>query len=611
MGRRLPLRTGLIAVLLLVGINVTNKGRITAAEPTHAKTSEQPVLDKAAEAKPATVRDAVAKTLQQPSAEVDKRAEQVLREAAKTLMAIQSIEFRAERDELLATVPRGPNIKLPDGWTGHLKDSYLFRSNGNAFRVDSFDTHGIAERSKCFTGTLFQIRDEKLSAYRESKHRMGNAPETPFPSPISEAYTWAYPMNGFRSWEELRSHESWNDLAKRARFIGEATSEGKTILTVEVQRQSSSGKAFLYSIDFDKEHGYTPVAWSSYSLPDRNPSGATVIKRWIDADAGAAGRVRIPIEVENKSTSISGVIRIAEDTLHINQPIDDDVFTLSQSRIKHNLGPYGLDEKTADFFKPRGALAERLTSAQAVACRNNQHVLLILGDADTKASQRLFDLREKDWRRPLYDYQQVAIAKNDSAATDSFKTTYPDLAGLDWPAFVVLDEAGKVLGSRSLSLSGTDTAAESAKVGDFLAKQAPEKLDAEKLLGDALARARREDKKVFLQETGIYCAPCQLLMQYWEKHQDVLDPNFIYLKIDRARLAHGDDVMKRLRPADSIGIPWIAILDADGKVLETSLGFPSTEPKDIDEFLRFLAKTAPRLTKEQLAALRSDLDVRR
>jgi hypothetical protein len=175
----------------------------------------------------------------------------------------------------------------------------------------------------------------------------------------------------------------------------------------------------------------------------------------------------------------------------------------------------------------------------------------------------------------------------------------------------VLDEAGKVLASRSLSLSGADTAAESAKVRDFLANYAPEKLDAENLLADALARARREDKKVFLQETGIYCAPCQLLMQYWEKHQDVLDSNFIYLKIDRARLTHGDDVMKRLRAKDSIGIPWIAILDAEGKVLETSLGFPSTEPKDIDEFLKFLVKTAPRLTTEQLARLRSDLEVRR
>jgi hypothetical protein len=358
----------------------------------------------------------------------------------------------------------------------------------------------------------------------------------------------------------------------------------------------------VYSVNFDKQHGCVPVAYSTYLVPGRKYNGTVEVKRWSDKDAGDGKRVRIPIEIEEKSPHVNGVFRIVESTLRINQPIDLDLFSLPRTRAKQIWG-----ETAAGLFKPAGSLDERLDAAQAIARRNDQRVLLILGDADSEASQRLFDLREKDWRRPLYDYQQVAIAKNDSAATDSFKKSYPDLAGLDWPAFVVLDQAGKVLGSRSLSLSGADTAAESAKVRNFLAKYAPEKLDAEKLLADALGRARREDKKIFLQETGIYCAPCQLLMQYWERHQKVLESNYIYLKIDRARLTNGDEVMKRLRPKDSIGIPWIAILDAKGKVLETFVGFPSKEPKDIDKFLHFLAKTAPRLTAVQLADLRSDL----
>jgi hypothetical protein len=40
MGSRLSPSTGLLAVLLIAGMNVTNKGRITAAEPTHAKATD-------------------------------------------------------------------------------------------------------------------------------------------------------------------------------------------------------------------------------------------------------------------------------------------------------------------------------------------------------------------------------------------------------------------------------------------------------------------------------------------------------------------------------------------------------------------------------------------
>src|SRR4051794_11808986 len=91
-------------------------------------------------------------------------------------------------------------------------------------------------------------------------------------------------------------------------------------------------------------------------------------------------------------------------------------------------------------------------------------------------------------------------------------------------------------------------------------KHAFDKPDAERLLADAMARAKEEKKRVFLQETGIYCAPCRLLSRFFEKHASVLDQHYIYLKIDPARSVHGPEVIKRLRTDGSVGIPWIAIL---------------------------------------------------
>ena len=63
------------------------------------------------------------------------------------------------------------------------------------------------------------------------------------------------------------------------------------------------------------------------------------------------------------------------------------------------------------------------------------------------------------------------------------------------------------------------------------------------------------------------------------------------------------------------GFPWLAILDADGKVLATSnkpddgsnIGFPS-QPDEIDHFLHILRTTAQRMTPDDFAKLKTYLE---
>jgi Thioredoxin-like len=534
---------------------------------------------------------------------IDERAKEILNKAASNLMAIGSIEFRAERD-MEFTFPK-VDPKLVKDLPSRAKDSYLFRCDGERWRVD--ESLGRSE-SYSFNGTMFQYLSTELSAFRESKHRMGTRPQVAFPHPINYAYLWVFPANGFLSWDELRDRKNWNAAAIRAKFVPEAKQENTSLVTVEVSRVATSGQTFLTSIDFDKEHGYSPAAWRSYLMPDRKSSTTVVVKRWADFDDGAGRRIWLPIEVNIKSATVSGAVCFVGHTLHVNQPIPEEDFTLPRSAAKHDLGPYGLDEKTADFFKTRGPLDERLATAKDDARRNHQRIIVIFGDPDVEASQRLFELREKDWRRPLYEYQQVPIGKNDLSAVEAFRKIYPKLANLHWPGLVVLDGAGKALDSLDVSLSSADSATESVKAQEFLQKNALEKPDAERLLAGAVAKAKEENKKVFLQETGIYCAPCRLLSRFFERHASVLDQNYIYLKIDPARSIHGPEVIKRLKTDGSVGIPWIAILDQDGQVVASELGYPSHEAKEIDEFVALFSKTAPRLTAEQLKDLRSDLE---
>jgi hypothetical protein len=588
MGTRLA-----VLATLALSLLASNSGTpwAAAAEPSLARTDGPPADASATQAEPQ---------------QIDERAKQILDKAASNLMAISSIEFRAERD-MKFDFPKAdaPGVsELPSG----AKDSYMFRCDGDLWRVDEFKEDGSHLESYSFNGKLFQALSVEFSTFRESKHRMGTRPQVPFPHPISQAYEWVFPVKGnylTSNWDELRDRGEWNALTKGARYIGRAKPE-TTIETLEVTRIINSRPAFTYSIDFDKERGYAPVSWS---VPQRNTAPITVVvKRWADIDSGSGRRIWLPVEASYDSSDIKGTVRIVESTLRVNQPIAEEVFTLPRSAAKHDLGPYGLDEKTADFFKTRGPLAERLTNAHDDALLNRQRVLVIFGDPDAECSQRLFELREKDWRRPLYEYQQLPIGKNDVAAIHAIRKTYSNLADVKWPSLVVLGETGKALDSLALSSSSAGITTDSVKTVEFLKKYALEKLDAERLLAGALAKAKGEDKKVFLQETGIYCAPCRRLSRFFDKHAGVLDQNYVYLKIDAARTTHGPEVIKRLRTDGTIGIPWIAILDQDGKVVTTELGFPSHEAKDIDEFLAMFSETAPRLTAEQLKELRSDLE---
>lgn len=592
--RAIALAAAAISVVIVIGSDpfFRNLRRLNAAEPTRHAPS-------ATETAPLqTPADSGGKPVEH---EIDQRAKQVLDKSAKNLLLIESIEFRAELVPAVALAAdrRNPMKNVPP----RVLCSYLFRCDGDKWRVDEIMGTATEPESYSFNGESFQFLSAKLSAFRESKHRMGSRPQCPFRSPIGYAYFWAFPRDGFVSWEELRDRDNWSAIAKRAKYVGETSSKSQSIVTLEVERVSTGGKAFLYLVDFDKEHSCVPVAWSSCSLPDRQPSSEVAVKRCVDVGAGMGRTVRIPVEVEH-----GGAVRIIEDTLRVNQPIDDRVFTLPRDRAKHDLGPYGLDEKTADFFKQRGPFSKRLATAQEDARRNHQRVLLIFGDPDTESSQRFFELREKDWGKQLYEYQQLPIGKTDAVAVEAFRKSYPKLTDLGWPAIVVIDESGEALGSLSLTLSADALALEATKAREFLDRYAFEKPDAERLLADALALAKREDKKVFLQQTGIHCAPCQRLSRFMEEHADVLDRSFVYLTIDAARSLRGPDVIKRLRTDGSIGIPWIGILNADGNVVATQLGFPSTKSNEIEDFVTFLSSNAPRLTAEQLAQMRSDLN---
>jgi len=222
-------------------------------------------------------------------------------------------------------------------------------------------------------------------------------------------------------------------------------------------------------------------------------------------------------------------------------------------------------------------------------------------------------------RQTLYDFRTLAIPTVGERAAEAAELATdlglpPTIANS--PRIAIVNAEGNVLAWTSVA----DLIAEGGTVSPdrllaFLQPHAPARLDARQLLEDALARARAENKRVLVQQTATWCGPCWLLSRFLDQHRPIWEKDYIWVKIDE-RWEHAREVIDPLRRGAEGGIPWMAILNAEGQVLVTSngpdgenVGFPSaSEPNGIRHFVRMFQTTAQRLTDDDLARLRQALE---
>ena len=93
----------------------------------------------------------------------------------------------------------------------------------------------------------------------------------------------------------------------------------------------------------------------------------------------------------------------------------------------------------------------------------------------------------------------------------------------------------------------------------------------------------------------------------------LISQDYIDVKIDTEKMLHGAEVAARLRKGRAGGIPWIVILDTNGKELINSdaptgnIGCPVT-PEEIKWFMTMIEKTARNLDSKEQGMLRSELE---
>ena len=108
----------------------------------------------------------------------------------------------------------------------------------------------------------------------------------------------------------------------------------------------------------------------------------------------------------------------------------------------------------------------------------------------------------------------------------------------------------------------------------------------------ALQRARAENKRVILDFGGNWCGDCQVLDIYMHEAPNaaLLAKNFVVVHVDIGHMDHNVDVAEKYNIPLKRGVPALAVLDADGKLLYSQQhgdfeNMRNMQPGDVTDFL--------------------------
>ena len=224
-------------------------------------------------------------------------------------------------------------------------------------------------------------------------------------------------------------------------------------------------------------------------------------------------------------------------------------------------------------------------------------------------------------KKLLYEYDVVRVDvgrfdKNTDLAAE-YGVTLESI-----PRLTILDADGKPIAQHDTvafeTHEGDKQGHDATKLLAFLTEHQAPYLDAAQVRDAAFARAKAEQKRVFLHFGAPWCGWCRKL-ESWMAQPEIaalLAQDFVDLKIDTDRMRGGAEMLKAQRIAagldDGGGIPWFVLVDADRHPLANSegpdgnTGFPYEEP-EIAHFGKMLELARVRLTDADIATLRASL----
>jgi thiol:disulfide interchange protein len=142
-------------------------------------------------------------------------------------------------------------------------------------------------------------------------------------------------------------------------------------------------------------------------------------------------------------------------------------------------------------------------------------------------------------------------------------------------AFLALAASASIAGCKSSETAVVPSAAAPAKRQPVTAVPAIKKhlysaeADPKAEIASALKQAKLENKRVILDFGGDWCGDCQVLDIYLHQSPNVelLDKNFLLVHVDIGNFDKNLDITDKYNIPLKKGVPALAVLDADGKIL--------------------------------------------
>jgi thiol-disulfide isomerase/thioredoxin len=277
--------------------------------------------------------------------------------------------------------------------------------------------------------------------------------------------------------------------------------------------------------------------------------------------------------------------------------------------VKHKPVP-----KREPIYNPKADSKADIAAALKAATLDHKRVLIMYGGNWCSWCYKLHDLFKQDSEIATVlrnEFVRVMIDVDTQQKLMDHYVKKSEQHGV--PFLTVLDTDGKVLINQETGALEDGPKHDPKKVKAFLKKWSALAQDADVVFAEGLAQAKRESKRVLFHVGAPWCGWCRVLDRFLRENESLFATDFINLKIDEDRMTNAHRLIKRLRQGKTDGIPWIAILDADGKTLATSdipktgnIGFPSA-PEEIRHFMGMLRQTSQRTTPQQLAAIEKRL----
>jgi beta-lactamase regulating signal transducer with metallopeptidase domain len=211
----------------------------------------------------------------------------------------------------------------------------------------------------------------------------------------------------------------------------------------------------------------------------------------------------------------------------------------------------------------------------------------------------------------LADYAVLGFDRDDSrSAAES--AAFLGRQKIPMPAhedtiLAVIDVDGSLISSITGAQISAGKPTASAQLGRWLRRNAAPLPDAEQLLADALAQAKRENKRVLVRRSSAHCDPCERLTRYLDSYKSLIEKDYVCVKLD-ARFFKFKEARNSIDGYTDSGNPWMAILNSDGKPLVTSdgpqgnVGFPESA-QEVSYFEWMLRGTAQRLNDREITTL--------